>query len=235
MPVAAYDRYVADQGAAIRGVIFDWGGVLTSPINEIVQAWLVKERIDQERYLEVMLGWIHHAYGPGQEHSPIHALERGEVPEAEFEHTLARLLVDVDGGPVPADGLLRRMFAASEPDSAMLDMVRRLRAAGLRTGMLSNSWGVGDFYHLPTLEGLFDDQVISAIVGMRKPEERIFRLAADRLNLTPSECLFVDDVEANVAVARDLGFTALHHTDRAMTLGELSRLLADPASSAPAI
>ncbi len=209
----------------IRGVIFDWGGVLTSPINQTIQDWLSRERIDQARYLEVMLPWIGHAYGPGGSESPIHALERGEVGEKEFERTLAGLLVDVDGGPVPADGLLRRMFAASEPDQRMLELVRSLRGSGLRTGMLSNSWGVGDFYRAEAVEGLFDDRVISAEVGMRKPEERIFRLAARRLGLAPAECVFVDDVEANVAAARELGFIAIVHTQAAATRAELAQVL----------
>ncbi|MHB1593757.1 MAG: HAD family hydrolase [Streptosporangiaceae bacterium] len=224
---------MADQRGPVRAVIFDWGGVLTTPINQTVRSWLDRERIDPDRYLEVMLPWIANAYGPGQDSSPIHALERGEIAEQEFERTLAGLLVGRDGGPVPADGLLSRMFAASRPDTAMLDMVRQLRSVGLRTAMLSNSWGLGDFYQLPVLQGLFDDMVISGQVGMRKPEERIFRLAADRLGLRPIDCVFVDDVEMNVEAAMALGFVGVHHAEREQTLARLARLL-DTGAGAPA-
>jgi putative hydrolase of the HAD superfamily len=209
----------------MRGVILDWGGVLTNPILDTVQAWLEQDQIDRESYFAAMRPWIKRAYGPDGEDSPIHALERGEVPDSEFEQTLASLLVRVGGGPVQADGLLRRMFAASVLDTQMLDLVRELRRSGLRTGLLSNSWGVQDGYPRHLFGELFDDVVISAEVGMRKPEERIFQLAASRLGLPPHECVFVDDIEGNILAAQALGFVAVHHREPAMTRDELSRLL----------
>jgi putative hydrolase of the HAD superfamily len=212
--------------AELRGVIFDWGGVLTTPIIETVHAWLEADRIDRQSYAAAMSPWISQAYGPDAAESPVHALERGELSDAEFEVILADLLTDVDGGPVAAGGLLKRMFAGSSPQLDMLDLVRELRDRGLRTGLLSNSWGVRDGYPWELLGELFDDVVISARVGMRKPEERIFQLALERLGLSPGECAFVDDVEANVAAARVLGFVAVHHSAAAATRAELLDLLA---------
>ena len=84
-----------------------------------------------------------------------------------------------------AAGLLDRMFAATVLSEPMLDLLRRVRAAGLKTAMLSNSWGVG-IYPADVLAELFDAVVISAEVGMRKPEERIFRHAAGLLGLDPA-------------------------------------------------
>jgi len=75
------------------------------------------------------------------------------------------------------------------------------------------------------LDEFFDDVVISARVGMRKPEERIFQLALGRLGLSPGECVFVDDVEGNVAAALALGFVAVHHAEPAATRALLSDLL----------
>src|SRR5262249_34408824 len=120
--------------AELRGVIFDWGGVLTTPIIETVHAWLEADRIDRESYAAAMRPWISQAYGPDPAESPVHALERGELSDAEFEVILADLLTDVDGGPVAAPGLLKRMFAGSSPQFDMLDLVRELRDRGLRTG-----------------------------------------------------------------------------------------------------
>lgn len=208
-----------------RGVIFDWGGVITTPIVDTVVAWLDADGIDPDSYTAAMRPWVHRAYGPSQADSPIHGLERGEVSDLEFEQALASLLVTKDGSPVRAAGLLDRMFAASVLQQEMLDLVRDLRASGLRTGLLSNSWGSRYGYPQDILDELFDDAVISGQVGMRKPEERIFRLATDRLGLAPAECIFVDDVEGNIVAARALGFGVVHHTELASTKARLAELL----------
>jgi putative hydrolase of the HAD superfamily len=220
---------VAEPSSTVRAVIFDWGGVITSPIVDTVSAWLEADRIDPNSYAAAMRPWVQRAYGPEAAESPIHALERGEVSDEEFEEILAALLVSVDGEPVAAAGLLKRMFAASVLQAEMLDLIRQLRASGLRTSLLSNSWGARDGYPRHLFGELFDDVVISGEVGMRKPEERIFALAVTRLGLSPAECVFVDDVEPNIAAAQALGFVAVHHRESALTISELSRLLASPA------
>ena len=218
-----------------RGVIFDWGGVITSPIVDTVRAWLEADGIDKDSYTAAMRPWVRQAYGPDEAESPIHGLERGDITDSQFEEILASALVTVDGGKVAAAGLLKRMFAGSVVQQEMLELVRELRATGLRTGLLSNSWGHRDTYPSDVLAELFDDAVISADVGMRKPEERIFLLAAERLGLSPAECVFVDDVEGNIVAARALGFAVVHHTEPAATKAELAGLLSgNPVGVEPA-
>jgi len=213
-------------------VIFDWGGVITSPIIDTVTAWLEADRIDKESYAAAMRPWVKSAYGPDDNESPIHALERGELSDEEFEAVLAAALIGVDGTPVVATGLLNRMFGASVIQVEMLDLIRDLRAEGVRTSLLSNSWGAGrNGYPSVLLAELFDDVVISGEVGMRKPEERIFRLAVGRLDLLPSSCVFVDDVDGNIAAANSLGFTTVHHQDPAQTRVTLSELFSRPGSA----
>jgi putative hydrolase of the HAD superfamily len=70
--------------------------------------------------------------------------------------------------------------------------------------------------------------VISAEVGMRKPEERIFRHATDLLGLAPGECVFVDDIEANVRAAEALGMRGVLHTEPEATVRRLGDLLGLP-------
>jgi len=113
-----------------RGVIFDWGGVITTPIIDTVRAWLDADGIDRDSYTTAMRPWVRQAYGPDEAESPIHALERGDIADSEFERILAGTLVTVDGGPVRADGLLKRMFASLVMQPEMLDLVRELRASG---------------------------------------------------------------------------------------------------------
>ena len=226
------------QARGFRGVITDWGGVMTNPIPATVRAWLDAEDIDVDSYAAVIRPWIVAAYDPAgatfdaaNGTNPIHALERGECTTEEFEHLLASLLVCRDGSPVSAEGLLTRMFAASVPCDPMYGALYTARGAGLRTGLLSNSWGVSDYpRHL--FGDLFDAVVISAEVGMRKPEERIFLHAAGLLGLPPGECVFIDDVEANITAAQAVGMTAILHTEPEATITRLQDLLGLPGAPA---
>jgi putative hydrolase of the HAD superfamily len=204
---------------------------MTGPLPDTVRAWIAAENIDYASYAAVMRTWVNDAYQAGGAVNPIHALERGECTDAEFEQLLAAQIICRDGQPVVAAGLLDRMFAATELSDPMHDLVRAVRAAGLRTGLLSNSWGVGAYpSHL--FPGLFDAVVISAEVGMRKPEERIFQHAASLLGVDPQECVFIDDIEANVVAAEALGMTGLWHTDPADTITQFGTLLDLPAGGA---
>ena len=201
------------NGAQLRGVITDWGGVLTTPILTTVQAWIQADSIDWDSYRTVMRSWVFDAYGPDDAYSPddaygpdgsqnpVHALERGECSGAEFEQMLAARLLRTDGGVVTAQGILQRMFAASTSEPAMYDMIRTVRGAGFRTGLLSNSWGC-DEYPRADFPGLFDAVVISGECGMRKPEQAIFLHAAKCIGLAPEQCVFIDDMEANVGGGR---------------------------------
>src|SRR5215468_6164900 len=110
------------NGAQLRGVITDWGGVMTTPILTTVQAWIQADGIDWDSYRTVMRAWVFDAYDSNSHANPIHALERGECSGAEFERLLAAELLLTDGGAVAAEGLLRRMFAASAEVPAMYEM-----------------------------------------------------------------------------------------------------------------
>jgi putative hydrolase of the HAD superfamily len=196
---------------------------MTNPIGDTVSAWLIAEGIDRASYVAIMRRWVRPAYADGSGANPVHALERGECTSEEFERALASELVLITGGPVASPGLLARMFAGSTLDTAMVELFRRLRAGGVPTGMLSNSWGGG--YPRELFPELFDAVVISSEVGMRKPEQRIFRHAADLLGLAPSECIFIDDIEANVVAAEQLGFTGILHAGPDSTGERVAELL----------
>lgn len=226
---SAYHRDVSD----LRAVVIDWGGVLTQPMIDTVRAWIAADQIDWERYVEVVGPWLTDAYAAGADGvngdhavNPVHALERGECTVAEFERMLAGLLVTTNGGPVLAEGLLTRMLSAGMPLPAMYELLRDLRSKGVRTALLSNSWGPTG-YPRHDFPELFDAVVISGEVGMRKPEPRIFRHAAALLDLEPEHCVFVDDVEANVKAAIGCGMTGLHHTEPALTQQRLTELFAN--------
>jgi epoxide hydrolase-like predicted phosphatase len=210
----------------IKGVLIDWGGVLTTSLSEAIGAWLAADRIDVPHYRDVMTRMVDGAYADGAaaaRENLIHALERGEIETAEFERALAARLRTIDGEPPVAEGILTRMFAAFHPVEPMYDMLRAARGAGLRTCLVSNSWGAE--YPREGWDEVFDGVVISGEVGMRKPEEGIFRHALDLIGLEAHQCVFIDDIEANITAARRLGIHGIHHTEPAATLAELERLL----------
>lgn len=205
---------------AVRAVLFDYGGVLTTPIRDSIAAWTADAGIDPQSFSRVLKRWLGHDASPD---SPIHRLERGELAAADFNVLLAGELRSTRGGPVPADDYLRGIFAASRVDDDTVAVVRAVRAAGVRTGLLSNSWGFS--YDHVLLDELFDPVVISGEVGMRKPEQRIFECALDKVGLDPGEVVFVDDAAPNLVGARAAGLQTVLHHDAATTRTALSRLL----------
>lgn len=145
-------------------------------------------------------------------------LEVGEMSENDFEAVFGKRL----GLAHPA-GLIDSMFAGMEPEPEMVEAVRQLRGSGLKAGLLSNSWST-DHYDRKLLAELFDAVVLSADVGMHKPQPEIYRLAAERLGVAPEECLFVDDLRENCEGAEAVGMTAIWHRSPRETIARLSEL-----------
>lgn len=205
----------------LRGLLVDWGGVLTSGLSDALRLWADKDDLDYDTYFTAITDWI--AATPVEaELNPIHALERGLIAVPDFEQKLAAVLLRRDGRPVEAEGLIERMFAHFEHAPQMSALVRRARAKGFRTALVSNSWG--NTYPRDTWDGMFDTIVISGEVGLRKPEPEIYQLTCERLGLEPAECVFVDDMQPNVLGARKVGMTAILHTSYDETRRELEAL-----------
>jgi len=206
----------------LTALVVDYGGVLTNSLRETMGSWMAAERIDPERFAATMREWL----AGGAEANIAHELERGAISPAEFERRFVRLLVREDGSIPDPEGLLRRMFAGFRDDEGMVGVVRRARAAGLKTALLSNSWG--NEYDEDLLAELFDTTVISGEVGLRKPEPEIYRLTASRLGVPPGQCVFVDDLAPNIRGAVEVGMVGVHHIDTETTVTELEALFDVP-------
>ena len=226
-PAAAQRR-----GPLCRGIISDWGGVLTAPLGASIDAWLAADGIDADHYGTVIGSWFAGEGPLARGGNAVHALERGEVDVAEFESALAAGLRLADGGPVPADGLIDRMFAGFTPVEPMYDALEAARRHGVRTTLLSNSWGNG--YPRERFARAFDSVVISGEVGLRKPEPEIYLRALEETGLAPEECLFIDDLEHNVAAAAALGMVGVLHTDAAATRSRIAAECGVPLERVPA-
>jgi epoxide hydrolase-like predicted phosphatase len=148
----------------------------------------------------------------------LRGLETGELDEAAFEPPFAELL-----GLAESDGLIDRLFGGLGPDEAMIGAVRAARAGGIKTGLISNSWGLGIYDRAPV--DLFDEAVISGDVGLHKPQPKIYTMACERLGVEPEDCVFVDDLRENITGAEAVGMTAILHRDSAATVARLEELL----------
>ena len=193
------------------GLIVDWGGVMTTDVFASFADFCRAEGMDPETVRDR----FRHDETARQ---LLFDLETGHIREAEFEPHFA----DVLG--VGADGLIDRLFASMRPDEPMVEAVAAARRAGVRTGLLSNSWG-DDRYDRTRFAELFDAVVISSEVGLRKPDPEIYALACERLGLAPERCVFVDDLGGNLKPAAAIGIATVKHTEAAATIAELEELL----------
>lgn len=210
----------------LEGLIVDWGGVLTSTLHESMSAWAEGDDLDYDHFRNVMHSWLGDHQGRIAQQNPVYALERGELHVPHFEQQLAARLRTRSGRAVPADGLLQRMFDHFVHAPDMAGLVLRARQAGVRTALLSNSWG--NDYPRDGWDEMFDAVVISGEVGMRKPDPEIFEHTLKLLDLAPAQCAFVDDLPANVEAAVRLGTVGVHHTSYAATAAELEVLFGIP-------
>jgi epoxide hydrolase-like predicted phosphatase len=212
--VAAAVDAASPDGASAQvdtGLLVDWGGVMTTDLFASFRAFCEKEGLSPEAMRD--------AFRANRDaRDLLIALEEGRMEEAEFEPQLAALL------KVEPLNLIDRLFAGSSLDPLMVAAVRAAHDSGIRTGLVSNSWGVRR-YPRPLMAELFDGIVISGEVGMRKPAPRMYELGAERIGVEPAACVYVDDLPFNLEPARELGMATIHHVRTTETIVELERLL----------
>jgi epoxide hydrolase-like predicted phosphatase len=192
-------------------LVVDFGGVLTTNIWRSFAAFCEEEGLDADRVRSLFRD-------DPDAVALLRRLETGEIDEAEFEPAFGSLL-----GVSEAEGLTGRLFAGLRPDEGMVGAVRAARRAGVKTGLISNSWGLGIYDRAPV--DLFDAAVISGEVGLHKPQPEIYLLACKRLQVESDECVFVDDLRENCEGAEAVGMTAVLHRETVETLRALDELL----------
>jgi epoxide hydrolase-like predicted phosphatase len=199
-------------------LLIDWGGVLTTNLFKSFQEHCLRAEIDPAK----LLGRFRR---DPEARQLLIDLETGSLAEKDFETQLAALL------EVEPDGLIDGLFAGVEADRAMVAAVRAARVAGVRTALVSNSWGVHRYPH-DMFDDLFDGVVISGEEGIRKPAKRMYELGAERAGVRNEACVFVDDLPFNLTPAQELGMATILHTSAETTIRELERLLDLPLSDA---
>ena len=203
--------------ANIGAVVFDLGGVVTeSPLHAIAR---------YERDHGLQPNAINRVVVAAGEGGAWARLERGELTIDAF---LAPFEADCRGFGVEVDAarMMAYIAEAGVPRPRMLEAIRRIRERGLRVGALTNNW-VTD---TPRSDGHplrrhFHVFVESSVVGLRKPDPRIYRLVCRDLGVEPSAAAFLDDIGGNLKAARALGMTTIKVEEPEAALRELGAVL----------
>ena len=203
--------------ASHRAVIFDLGGVvLGSPLHAIAAF---------ERDHDIPAGFVNRVVVDTGAQGAWGRLERGLYDLEAFipafeEDCLAA------GQRLSAGAMMERMAEASQPRPIMLEAIRRIRAAGLLAAALTNNWASADRDDgTRVLRDRFDAFFESSVLGLQKPDPRIYEHACRELGIAPSEAVFLDDIGRNLKTARALGMTTLKVDDPESALAELESLL----------
>jgi putative hydrolase of the HAD superfamily len=205
-----------------RAIVCDFGGVLTTPLLNAFAAFQDDVGISPESLGQAM----HEGLGEGEE-LPLFRLERGEISEDVFLDRLTDGLESILGHRPHLQHFRHVFFEALEPNTEMIELMRELKASGLKMAMLTNNvreWEPLWRSMLPVDE-IFEEVVDSAFVGYRKPEPRIYELTLERIAMRAEDCLFVDDLQPNCEGAEALGMRAVHFRDNEQAIGEIRAAL----------
>ena len=217
---------VAKEGP-YEALLVDYGGVLTSPISASFAQFCLATGVNPERLRLVLAVAYRGEAGEGESleglEDLVPAMETGRMPVEQFNDRLAAVLWEGLAQPVDGIDLTTRLFGGTVPDERMIGAVRTARTNGIKTALVSNTWGIPD---IPAwYDDVFDAVLLSGMEGLRKPEPEIFRLAARRIGAQPPACVFVDDIAANVESARSVGMAGVVHRHADITIPKLEELL----------
>jgi putative hydrolase of the HAD superfamily len=224
----------------ISTVIFDFGGVISSPLFVGIGAFEESEGYPKGSLLELLFGETHYigvegravaaavadamsddpdaaeAAGEILDEPDWHLLEKGQIDVATYFTRLSERAPAVLGTEIDMESYAR-FWRTSAPGVhwMVVHKIRDLKKRGLRLGLLTNNVKeFGDHWRsMFPLEDLFEEIVDSSHVGMRKPEREIYELTCSRMGVKPTETVFVDDNADNIAAARTYGMEVVHFGD----------------------
>jgi HAD superfamily hydrolase (TIGR01509 family) len=198
----------------IRAVYFDLGGVIVRTGDREPRTKLA-ERLGMS-YKEL-------AEAVFENESSLRASLGAVSPQEHWADVIHRLGLP----PSEADSVRQEFFAGDTLDLDLINFLRSLRPK-YRTGLLSNAWSdMREYLISQKIDDAFDQLIISAEVGIMKPDARIYQLALEKLGVTPDQAVFVDDSIVNIEGARAVGMYAIQFTRPDQTVEELKKLLND--------
>jgi epoxide hydrolase-like predicted phosphatase len=197
----------------IRAIIWDLGGVILRTEDQAPRSQLAKQMGMTYEDLDRLVF----------ESQSSKLATVGKIDEAShWENVFKVLDLPVEGIP----SFQASFFGGDRIDARLVDAIDSLRPR-FRTGLLSNAWSglrqyVENDWHIAHA---FDDIIVSAEVGLAKPDPHIYQLAIDRLGVTGAEAVFIDDVNKNVEGARTVGLDSIQFLSPSQVQAELRKLL----------
>lgn len=201
----------------IRAVIFDFGGVLVRTEDQAGRArW--------ERRLGLAEGTLADKVFDSE------VSRRAGVGRASTEEVWAAVAREHDLSDEEMRQLQQDFWLGDVLDARLVDYIKGLRPR-YRTAILSNAWlDAREFFvSYYGLGDVVDKIVVSAEEGIAKPDPRIYRLAAERLGVAPSEAVFVDDMARNAEAARAVGMCGVHFRSTDQAIADIEKCLNDEA------
>ncbi|HWS47595.1 MAG TPA: HAD family phosphatase [Acidimicrobiia bacterium] len=233
----------------ISTVIFDFGGVISSPLFVGMGAFEEAEGYPRGSLLQLIFGETHYigvegravaealaadpdaaeAQGEVGDEPDWHLLEKGRLDVATYFDRVVEKAPAVLGRHIDME-TFGRFWRTTAPGVhwTVVHKMRDLKARGLRLGLLTNNVKeFGDNWRaMFPIDELCETVVDSSHVGMRKPERAIYALTCERMRITPAEAVFVDDNADNVEAARAFGMHAVHFIEPDAAMAELEEILA---------
>ena len=203
----------------------DFGGVLTPPIEAAMATFCLARGIkpaDLKQALEV----IARRHGVAD---PMELIDRPVMPEAKWLFELNALLA----GRLPNETLADAWFDGRPANADWIKVLMDKKRAGHCVGLLSNMVPTWDNHwrHMVDVDTLFDQVLLSFEVRARKPEARIFELAAARAGVPAERCILVDDLLVNCDGAERAGWQSVHFKTAGQAAERLQTLLQTQQSS----
>ena len=209
--------------SSIEAVLFDFGGVFTGSPFQAIDKYAAAQGVEPQDLMDLVFG----SYHADTDH-PWHQCERGELGLGEAFTQITANATEA-GIRFDAGELFSSMAEDPFDRTIVVDLVRSVRARGIRTAVVTNNvaeYG-STWRKMIPIDELFDAVIDSCEIGVRKPNPAIYHAALEQLGVhEPSHAVFLDDYEGNVAAARALGMHGiLVGYDPQPALDELTALL----------
>ncbi len=182
----------------IEAILFDFDGV--------IRQWDESDLWTFEAEANIERGTIFAVAFSKELHEP---LTRGEITWVDWKDKTEHILVESHGAFIRP--LVNRFFAfEGRIDQEMVNLIKQLPKQ-FRLGILTNNHDrFEDYLQRVGLTDLFDEVVNTHRIGVAKPDKPAYLRAVSRLSVEPQNCLFIDDVEANVEGGQAAGLKCHH-------------------------
>lgn len=196
----------------IKAVFFDLGGVIVRTEYQAPRQRLAESLgMDYEDIDKIV-------FGSG---SAVRA-SIGEIDEEDHWHNVMKVL---KLPPSEYERVRDEFFAGDVIDHEVLNFLRSIKPK-YKTGLISNAWsGLRDYIVREKFDDAFHHMVISAEVGVAKPDPRIFHIALEQAQVKAKEAVFVDDFLENIEACEKVGMKGIHFKDPASAIEQVRTLL----------